>query len=143
MFEFHGWIVLKSLSHAEFQKAKIDIEQFDKDTSKLQKRFLKQAEKLGVSEFVHAGNSLNTFISFSVQGLRNHCWTEVFELYVWVAKQGRGSYGLLHVLDGEGENYPDWHVWKLQDGQLTEHGDPYFSPWHPYKNFPERGKHRR
>lgn len=85
------------------------------------------------ARFISWGSGFNGMHSFTVTGLRNHRKEEVIDLFRWLAENGPGSYGLLHVCDDEdGERGADYangfRVWRLARGRLTEHTDPFLSP---------------
>jgi len=46
--------------------------------------------------------------------------------------EGIGSYGVVSVHDDEGNGadfVQSFRVWRILDGQVTEHADPFFSPF--------------
>jgi hypothetical protein len=67
---------------------------------------------------------------------RNHRDLLFWQLAEFIASQSAGSWGLLHVHDDEDigpRTNKDFsgamRVWRILDGQLTEHDNPYFSPF--------------
>jgi hypothetical protein len=67
---------------------------------------------------------------------RNHRTAEFWELAKFIASQSEGSFGVLYVHDDEDDGPRTtqdfslaFRVWRILDGQLTEHDDPLFSPF--------------
>lgn len=76
------------------------------------------------------------------QNSRNHRTSAFWDLAEFVAKQSEGSFGVLHVHDDEdlgdrtGRDFSlSFRVWRILDGQLSEHDDPLFSPFTSRKAF--------
>lgn len=67
---------------------------------------------------------------------RNHRMSEFWSLAEFIALQSTGSFGVLYVHDDEDEgqrtgrdNSLSFRVWRILDGDLTEHDDQMFSPF--------------
>ncbi|KAI9135575.1 Imm7 family immunity protein [Acaryochloris sp. CCMEE 5410] len=74
--------------------------------------------------------------SVSVAGQHNHRADYIVDLFVWIAKNAPGAYGILYIRDDEdskrGADYTnDFRVWKLCRGNLIETSDPFLSPCVP------------
>ena len=57
---------------------------------------------------------------------RNHRASAIWPLLDFIAAESKGSYGLSHVWDDE--NGTQFEVWRIWEGKVSEHPDPYFSP---------------
>ncbi len=117
MYEFNGWAVVRS----------------DEGTSEadgeLMDRLLECIEGLPDTMSPHyhtGGHMLNGYRSILASGLRNHP-SDVMSVFGWLAEQGRRCYGLLYVRDAERGTPNRFDVWRLQDGKLTRHDDPFFT----------------
>jgi hypothetical protein len=67
---------------------------------------------------------------------RNHRTSALWDLAEFIAKQSKGSFGVVYVHDDEdegarrGADYSlSFRMWRILDGSLTEHDDPLFSPF--------------
>ena len=73
---------------------------------------------------------------------RNHRGgTTTWPLIEFIANQSKGSYGLVFVHDDEDERAElSFKVWRILDGKVTEHDDPFLSPFtshHAFGGYPE------
>jgi hypothetical protein len=137
MFEYHGWLVLERFSLSE--RNVLRLEEIDSAQAQLSKRFKEVLEMYHLTESAHKCVRGQWKDMFALHGFHNHCWTEVYEIFQWVAEGAPKSYGLLYVNDGEGEFPYEFRVWVLQNGQFIERGDPFLSPLLPLAKFPQRG----
>jgi hypothetical protein len=140
LFEFHGW-------------AKICVD--DQDDPDLDLRHRREEEAIGrlreAMQVTYDGFSFfdlrrtsNEIIALSVQGLRNHRYEQVIDLFRWIAAELPFSYGLLHVHDDEdskrGADFKnESRVWRLARGMLSELADPFLSPCVPTVEPPWEG----
>ncbi|MGE0608625.1 MAG: Imm7 family immunity protein [Pirellulales bacterium] len=133
MFEFHGW-------------ATIEVDDTDDpDLSVIRARKEKAVEQLQIAltvadddfswfELRTAGNGLTVL---SAQGLRNHRYEPVIDLFRWVARNLPFAYGLLYVRDDEdrgdrgSDNSNCFRVWRIARGMFEEMTDPFLSPCIP------------
>lgn len=140
MFEFHGWLVLESGAPSKTKGKKLSLEEHNSRHAQLNEEFSAKVQEFALAENVHLCPKAQGRYMFTFQGYYNHCRTEVYELFKWVAENSRISYGMLYTTDGEGEYPYDFRVWVLKGSQFTEHGDPFLSPRIPHIGFPKRGK---
>ncbi|MFK7845588.1 MAG: Imm7 family immunity protein [Rhodothermales bacterium] len=78
----------------------------------------------------------NAYGVLSLIGNHNHRYEPAIDLFRWIAEHGKGSHGLLFVLDDEDQhrgrdNSNCYKVWKLLRGEVQEIDDPFFSPYIP------------
>ncbi|MGC4047735.1 MAG: Imm7 family immunity protein [Armatimonas sp.] len=139
MFELHGWLVLQ-IDEPYGGNNKLSIEEYDLKNAKFKEKFLAKVQRFHLTENIHQCKRGQWQYMFTFQGFHNHCHTEIYEIFKWVADHSKKSYGLLYTSDGEGEYMFDFRVWVLKDSQFTEHGDPFLSPRIPHIGFPRRGK---
>ena len=128
MFEFHGWITLR-----------VD-DTDDADIGILRAREESALEQLDAAIRDHCDNvslfetrrTSNDLLVLMTHGLRNHTYTGVVNLYRWIAENLPQSYGILYVHDDEHPKHDnDFRVFKLAQGKLSEHPDPFLSPYFP------------
>ena len=75
------------------------------------------------------------FLQFQTQA--NHRASAIWDLAEFIARQSKGSYGLIYVHDDEdsgqrtgGNDYSlSFRVWRILDGELREFDDHFFSPF--------------
>jgi len=68
---------------------------------------------------------------------RNHRTSAFWDLGEFIARQSEGSFGVLYVHDDEdsgrrieGQDFSlSFRVWRILDGELSEHADRLFSPF--------------
>jgi hypothetical protein len=118
MYEFNGWAVVRS------------DEGSDEADGALFARLLEQIAGLPEmtrDRFHWDEGTLNGHWAILVSGLRNHGDPFVRGVFQWLADHSRRSYGLLHTR-GDSWGEPDrFEAWRLRDGELTLHEDPFFS----------------
>ena len=95
-------------------------------------------------QFIEHLNNHSGLLQFSVS--RNHRTSMIWPLMDFIAAQSQGSYGAVYVHDDEDgpegagmyKVHPDrppvdharsFRVWRILDGQITEHEDTLFSPF--------------
>jgi len=118
MYEFNGWAVIES------------NEGTDEADGELMERLVEHLDELDEQSRKHfhtAGFVLNGFRSVFVSGLRNHPQPDVMGLFDWLARRSRRCYGLLYVRDDSWGEPDRFDVWRLQDGNVTHHDDPFFT----------------
>lgn len=79
---------------------------------------------------------------------RNHrAGAVVWTLSEYIARQSKGSFGVLHVHDDEdsggrlgAQNFSQsFRIWRILDGVVSEHADPLFSPFQSPHAFGGKG----
>jgi hypothetical protein len=117
MFEFNGWIVVRSNEGTPAaDQALVDD---------LREWLDGMLESLRGAFFLPE-DSLNGHQPLLLSGLRNHYWHEVEETLRWVAERSYASYGVVHLYDEirhDGRNA--FRVLTLRRGRVTEHDDPF------------------
>jgi len=126
MYEFHGWVVIRETPKI------VDEENIDYIVQDIEQTINKLNWNSGVLKLFVVNGEYRILVS----GLSNHKAQEaeeVFELYKYVAKIARGSYGLLYVRDDEDiaglDNEFVVHV--LVRGNFTIQKDTFLSPFIP------------
>jgi hypothetical protein len=120
MFEYHGWITLRSTAEAV------------EDEPPLR---LAEIQQL-VNEFAGHGltdlRPINGDLQLHVGGHRNHRGsqdTDVIELFAKVGSIAPGSYGILYVHDDEDPEHDlEFRIFRLVRGIVTDHADHLLSP---------------
>ena len=133
MFEFHGWLSLHSDDWDDPDPAVLE-ERLDAAEAALRGEIEKADDGFSVFEIRRAGNGLRTLC---VQGLRNHRYEPVVDLFRWAAGNLAESYGLLYVWDdedrrgGDADHSNAFRVWRVAQGEFDEQADPFLSPCVP------------
>lgn len=133
MFEFHGWLSLRTDDRDDPDLAVLE-ERLDSAESALGREIEMVDDGISVFEVRRAGNGLRYL---AVHGLCNHRYAPVFNLFRWVAENLRDSYGLLYVRDDEDDrgdktDYTNvFRVWRVAQGSIEEHTDSFLSPCVP------------
>ena len=128
MFEFHGWITLRVDDSDDADigvlraREELAIEQLDA-------AIREHCDDISLFEIKRTSNDLLVLVT---HGLRNHADRGVVSLYRWIAENLTNSYGLLYVHDDEDPVHDnEFRVFKLAKGKLSEHADPFLSPYSP------------
>ena len=80
-------------------------------------------------KFTRALNNHTGLLQFHTS--RNHrngscIWTFI----AFIAAQSKGSHGLIYIHDDEDIRATlSYKIWRILDGEVTEHNDPFFSPF--------------
>lgn len=115
MYEFIGWAVVEddggsdAATHALLEQLREEVAKLDDPTR---------------WQFHVPEQILNGYCTVHCAGLRNHGHGDAIRIFEWLAARSRRSYGLLYERHGWDPEYA-FHVWKLHDGQLTRHADPF------------------
>ena len=120
MFEYHGWITLRSTAEAVDDEPPLRLEEIKDLVNELAGHGLMDLRQINGGYYVHLG------------GFPNHRGTqgsEVINLFAKVGHLAPGSYGLLYVHDDEDpECQLNFRVFRLVRGTVTEHDDQFLSP---------------
>jgi hypothetical protein len=120
MFEYHGWIRLRSTAEAVDDEPPLRLDEIQDLVNELAGHGLIDLRPINGEYHVHLG------------GLPNHRGTqgsEVIDLFAKVGHLAPGSYGLLYVHDDEDPEHDlNFRVFRLVRGSVTEHADHLLSP---------------
>jgi hypothetical protein len=122
MFEYHGWAVVKSTSGRQVWKP--DGLYFP-DDELLHERLIAVIDDIEVGEWVHFHQTVNGLASLTLSGLRNHRDRRIFELFEWLADNGKRSYGFLFCKNVEDDDRDydydfQFRVYRLAWGAFKE-----------------------
>ena len=120
MFEYHGWIALRSTAEAVEDEPPLRLAEIQDLLDGLAGHGLTDLRQINGEYYVHLGGFPN---HRGVQG------AEVIDLFTRVGHLAPGSYGLLYVHDDEdpGDEL-NFRVHRLVRGTVTEHADQLLSP---------------
>lgn len=134
MFEYHGWVTLRT-----------DIlDEYGEESEKAQQEFVEVLRQhittlpINGAIRIEQRNGLDVL---NMTGHNNHRQQPVIDLFKWVSENARNSYGLLYIHDDEdfkrGYDYMNhFRVWKMALGQIEELDDPFLSPYMPTIELP-------
>lgn len=137
-----GWAIIQS-TQAGYQKidpSSLDADKLD-DTLDAEDKHLYIEMQNWLSsqdtikwQFTEQLNNHRGVLQFHASS--NHRSSLVWSLLDFIRTQSLGSYGAIYVHDDEdsGKRSSDdftksFRLWRILDGQLTEHNDPLFSPF--------------
>ncbi len=150
MFEFHGWATIK-VDDRDDPDPEVMTRREDAAMVRLGNAMREADDEFSVFDLRRTSNGLSVLLA---QGLRNHRYQPVIDLFRWVATELPFSYGLLYVHDDEdglweitdeqiarhGNNYDnEFRVWRLARGEFEELADPFLSPYIPTVESAEEG----
>lgn len=118
MYEFNGWAVVEA------------DERGDAAGDELMEQLLEHVaglEEMTRERFHWDNAALNGHRAILVSGLRNHRDPFVTGVFQWLADHSRRAYGLLYTRDDAWGDPNRFDVWRLRDGELTLHEDPFFT----------------
>ncbi|MBP2475095.1 hypothetical protein JOF53_003967 [Crossiella equi] len=120
MFEYHGWVTLRSTAAA------VDPEP-ELDWAAIKRHVQEWGDYAVVDLRGHNG------IPFAhMWGQPNHRLPDAIDFFAGLGRLAPGSYGLLHVWDDEHpEHRNEFRVHRMVRGQVTEHPEPLLSPCLP------------
>ena len=127
MFEYHGWAVVHSTSGRRvFDEAGLHQPDDELLLDLLERQISTLAEP--AREGVRLLRTINGFCTLVVAGMRNHRDQSIYELFQWLADNGRRSYGLLFTSDDEDDDrqynhQTQFRVHRLATGEFTELSD--------------------
>jgi hypothetical protein len=142
MFLAVGWAVIQS-SRAAYSSAALEqLDALDEEIlaadqalhDKLRDWFELNGSGWIKWQFSEIINNHRDILQFHTS--RNHRPASVWSLMEFIAEQSPGSYGVVFVHDDEDNGArmsndfsQSFRVWRILDGQITEHADPLFSPF--------------
>lgn len=131
MFEYHGWITLRSTAEALDDEPPLRLDEIRTLVDELAGYALMDLQPMNGTDYIHLGGSPNH---------RGQHGAEVIDLFTKVGRLAPGSYGLLYVHDDEDpEHRQDFRVFRLVRGVVTEHADHLLSPVIPTLEDAETG----
>lgn len=133
MFEFHGWITIR----VEENEAETIGQTTLREDRAIEQVHSVVADASGDFSSFDVRRTGNGMIVLIANGLRNHRYRAVIELFERVGRLLPISYGLLYVHDDEQKGHEnEFRVWRLARGSFTEHADPFLSPYIPTVEMP-------
>lgn len=129
MFEYHGWITLRATAEALDDEPPLRLGEIQSLVDKLAGYALMDLQPMNGIYYIHLGGNPNR---------SGRHGAAVVDLFAKVGRLAPGSYGLLYVHDDEHpEHMPDFRVFRLARGVVTEHADHLLSPVIPALEDPE------
>ncbi|MGW5051772.1 Imm7 family immunity protein [Actinokineospora sp. NPDC004072] len=120
MFEYHGWIALRSTAEALDHEPPLRLGEIQALVDELSGYALIDLRAMNGTYYIHLGGSPNH---------RGRWGDLVVGLFTEIGRLAPGSYGLLYVHDDEHpEHKSSFHVFRLVRGVVTEHPDHLLSP---------------
>ncbi|MBP2324724.1 hypothetical protein JOF56_005109 [Kibdelosporangium banguiense] len=120
MFEYHGWITLRSTAEALDDEPPLRLSEIQALVDELAGYALMDLQPMNGEYYIHLGGNPNH---------RGQHGEAVVDLFVKVGQLAPGSYGLLYVHDDEHpEHMLSFRVFRLVRGTVTEHADHLLSP---------------
>jgi hypothetical protein len=148
MFEFHGWARIESTSARSVWRSD---GLHAPDDEELYIRLEKELEKMHPLTRKCMNLHYGQCVSLTLSGLRNHRDESVFQLYKWLAVNGKRSFGVLftrNVEDADREYDPFTHyrIFRLSQGEFKELETLFEMPENPpsppaegvFPGFPEQ-----
>lgn len=127
MVEIHAWITLRYDDYdSEDQYQKQFVSRF--------KQYLQNDFNWLLTSSHCQLVSYNGLECFTIHGQHNHKDENFYplEIFEWVAKEGKGSYGMLYLFDDEDrQNNNKFQVYILKRGKLIQETDSFLSPYFP------------
>ena len=120
MFEYHGWITLRSTAEAVDDEPPLRLKEIQDLVNGLAGHGLTDLRQINGEHYIHLGGFTNH---------RGPQGAQVIGLFAKVGHLAPGSYGLLYVHDDEDPGYElEFRVFRLVRGTVTEHADQHLSP---------------
>jgi hypothetical protein len=120
MFEYHGWITLRSTPEAIDDEPPLRLGEIQALVNDLVGYALMDLQPMGGEYYIHLGGCPNH------RGTHGHA---IIGLFAKVGQLAPGSYGLLYVHDDEDPQHGlNFRVFRLVRGAVTEHADHLLSP---------------
>jgi N12 class adenine-specific DNA methylase len=129
LFEFHGWACIRVEEH-DLEKVSETRLREDHAIERIRSKLDEVSDDF--SSLFEVRRTSNGLIVLLAHGLRNHRYEPAIELFEWVARDLPDSYGLLYVNDDERVGFDnEFRAWRLALGEVSEHADPFLSPYVP------------
>ncbi|MGK3208469.1 Imm7 family immunity protein [Amycolatopsis sp. MEPSY49] len=120
MFEYHGWITLRSTAEALDDEPPLRLGEIEALVDESADYALMDLQPMNGTYYIHLGGNPNR---------RGQHGRAVIDLFAEVGRLAPGSYGLLYVYDNEDpEHMLSFRVHRLVRGTVTEHADHLLSP---------------
>jgi hypothetical protein len=120
MFEYHGWITLRSTAEAVDNESPLRLDEIQALVNDLAGYALTDLRPMNGEYYIHVGGSPNH---------RGTWGPTLINLFAKIGQLAPGSYGLLYVHDSEDpEHALNFRVFRLVRGTVTEHADHLLSP---------------
>jgi Immunity protein 7 len=120
MFEYHGWIRLRSTPEAVDDAPPLRLTEIQALVDGLAGYALVDLRPMNGEYYIHLGGCPNH---------RGSHGSTLIDLFAKVGELAPGSYGLLYVHDDEDPKHQlDFRVFRLVRGSITEHIDHLLSP---------------
>lgn len=120
MFEYHGWITLRSTAEALDDEPSLRLSGIQALVDEFTGYALMDLRPMNGACYIHLGGNPNH---------RGQHGEGVVDLFAQVGRLAPGSYGLLYVHDDEHpEHALSFRVYRLTRGTVTEHADHLLSP---------------
>jgi hypothetical protein len=131
MFEYHGWITLRSTAEALDDEPPLRFDEIQALADELAGYALVDLQPMNGEYYLHVGGNPNH---------RGRHGGAVVDLFAKVGQLAPGSFGLLYVHDDEDpEHRLCFRVFRLVRGTVTEHADHLLSPVIPTLEDEETG----
>jgi len=146
MFLIMGWAIIQS-SYEGYQKqlSGEDLLDVDDAVDKNNQILFQELDEWYSSnktssfkwQFSHSLNYHSGVLQFQMAS--NHRRANIWDLMELIARQSMGSHGLVFIHDDEdNNNITNYKIWRILDGKITEHDDPFFSPFSSPHAFGDR-----
>jgi hypothetical protein len=126
MYEYHGWATIRESASIEE-----DEDQYELAIQQLQEYLQELEWPSGVLDL----RAVNGDFQLWIAGLNNHKPVSKYDPTEVLKKVGEiapGSYGVLYVRDSDDLEFSNqFKVYSLIRGEITEHNDPFLSPFIP------------
>jgi hypothetical protein len=120
VFEFHGWITLRSTGEAVDDDPPLPLDEIRAVVKAVDSGHLYRVDVFNGQYFVH------------IAGSHNHRQSAVIDMFAEIGRLAPGSYGLLHIWDDEDPGHQnEFRVHRLVRGEVTVHEDTLLSPCIP------------
>ncbi|UGT60198.1 Imm7 family immunity protein [Nocardia asteroides] len=120
MFEYHGWISLRSTAAATDDEPPLRLPEIEALIAEFAGYGLMDLRPMNVGYYLHMGGHPNHGAALRPR---------LVELFRRIGELAPGSYGLLHTQDDEDQEHPqDFLVYRMVRGVVTVEIDPHLSP---------------
>jgi hypothetical protein len=137
MYEFHGWATIKAMYENVELENENEIE--DRVATEIQNHIIKLNWAHGILDI----RAINGQYHLWTSGNHNHKPVDrhdPIDFFKYIAAKASGSYGILYIRDSDNiinECSNMFKVYVLAKGTVSEHTDPFLSPFIPtVESFP-------